>query len=265
MIDIKKAKSIFYKYLNDNKNDEQPGFLLKVDHTMYVLENAKDIASNLGLDNTSIELAQLIGLLHDIGRFYELFLFKKFESVKFDHALYGVELLFNKGLIREFISDSSYDNIIKEAIFYHNKLSLPSNLDDRCLMHCKIIRDADILDNFRVKRDVDIRESFPSVVNDISDLEDSFISDEVYDSIINKRSVDIKDRETPLDYWVCILGFVFNLSFKESLLIVKNNNYINILIDKFKYNNIDTKKKMEVIRDVINKYLEDNSGSDFFD
>ena len=74
MIDINKAKSIFYKYLNDNKNDEQPGFLLKVDHTMYVLENAKDIASNLGLDNTSIELAQLIGLLHDIGRFYEFFI-----------------------------------------------------------------------------------------------------------------------------------------------------------------------------------------------
>ena len=66
VIDIKKAKSVFYKYLNDNKNDGQPGFLLKVDHTMYVVENASDIAANLGLDNTSIDLAQLIGLLHDI-------------------------------------------------------------------------------------------------------------------------------------------------------------------------------------------------------
>lgn len=259
MIDIKKAKSVFYKYLNDNKNDEQPGFLLKVDHTMYVVENASDIAANLGLDNTSIELAQLIGLLHDIGRFYELSFFKKFESVKFDHALYGVELLFDCGLIREIMSDSSYDNIIKEAIFYHNKLSLPDNLDEKSLIHCKIIRDADILDNFRVKRDLDIKESFPSIINEISDLEDSFISDEVYNSIINKRSVDIRDRKTPLDYWVCVLGFVFNLSFKESLSIVRDSDYINILIDKFKYNNIDTKMKMNVIRDVINKYLLDSN------
>jgi len=59
-----------------------------------------------------------------------------------------------------------------------------------------------------------------------------------------------------LDYWVCVLAFIFDLNFKESYEIVKNNNYINILIDRFNYSNAITKKRMEDVRKIINDYIE---------
>ena len=45
-----------------------------------------------------------------------------------------------------------------------------------------------------------------------------------------------------------------DLYFKETLLIVKGNNYIDILIDRFNYNN--SKEKMNKIRNVLNDYIE---------
>ena len=61
-------------------------FNLKVVHTYHVAENAKEIAEKLNLDQEDIELAELIGLLHDIGRFEELKVTKELNSVKFAHA-----------------------------------------------------------------------------------------------------------------------------------------------------------------------------------
>jgi len=61
---------------------------------------------------------------------------------------------------------------------------------------------------------------------------------------------------TLLDYWVCVLAFIFDLNFKESYEIVKNNNYINILIDRFNYSDLETKNKMEDIRLIMNSFID---------
>ena len=71
---------------------------------------------------------------------------------------------------------------------------------------------------------------------------------------MKEECVDIRDRKYPLDYWVCVLAFTFDLYFKESLLIVKENNYIDILVDRLNY--IKSKDKMNEIRRVLNDYIE---------
>lgn len=43
----------------------------------------------LNLSKEDIKLAELIGLLHDIGSFEELKITNELNSVKFEHALYG--------------------------------------------------------------------------------------------------------------------------------------------------------------------------------
>ena len=149
MIDIEKAKKTFKNFLN-NYNKNELGFELKIVHTYHVVDNAKEIATKLNLSEEDIKLAELIALLHDIGRFEEITFLKKFDSVKFDHASHGVKMLFENNLIRDFIEDESYDQIIKLAIDNHSRLEIQEGLDERCLLHSKIIRDADKLDNFRL-------------------------------------------------------------------------------------------------------------------
>ena len=127
-------------------------------------------------------------------------------------------------------------------------------LDERTLLHAKIIRDADKLDNYRVKVEETIDNIFPGLVKDLSDLENSEISDKVYESIMKKECVDIKDRVYPLDYWICILAFTFDINFNETLKIIKEHDYINTLVNRFTYP--VSQDKMNQIRNVINHYID---------
>ena len=84
------------------------------------------------------------------------------------------------------------------------------------------------------------------------DQKDIFIK--VFNSVKDKECVDIKDRVYPLDYWICVLAFVFDISFPETLSIIKNKDYINILIDRFEYK--QSLGKMNEIRQIINRYID---------
>ncbi len=257
MTNIKKAKIAFKSFIEQYEDKEHVSFKLKVVHTYHVAENAREIAEKLNLDKEDIELAELIGILHDIGRFEELKITNELNSVKFNHAIHGSKMLFEQGIIKNFIEDRQYDEIIKKAIENHSKLEIEDGLDKRTLLHSKIIRDTDKLDNYRVKKEESIEAIFPTRVNEKEDMEESLLSNKVYDAVLNKRCVDIHDRITPLDFWVCILAFTFDLNFEVTYKMVKENDYINVLIDRFDYKDKETKQRMENIREIINKFVEE--------
>lgn len=258
MIDITKAKKAFKEFLERYKTDEDVlGFELKIVHTYHVVDNARLIAEKLKLSEEDIKLAELIALLHDVGRFEEITYLKQFDNATFNHAEHGVKMLFEQGLIREFIKENTYDGIIKVAIANHNRLAIEDGLDERTLLHAKIIRDADKLDNFRVKKEEKIEAIFPGRVKDKEHIETSTVSDKVYETVLKKQCVNIYDRQTAIDCWVCVLAFVYDLNFKETFEIIKENNYIDVLIDRFTYVKAKTKERMETIRGVIKEYIEE--------
>jgi len=254
MIDLQKSKIAFKNYINKYNNQDDPGFNLKIVHTYHVADNAIMIAEKLNLSEEDINLAGLIGILHDLGRFDELNNLKKFDSVGNDHAMFASKLLFEEGHIKDFIDTDKYNNIIKKAIENHNKKQIEEGLTEKELLHAKIIRDADKLDNYRVRKEEKIENTLPGIINSIEDMENSPISDNVYNAIMKEECVDIKDRKYPLDYWICILGFTFNIYFKETLEIIKNNNYISILANKVNFT--ISKEKMKKIENTINNYIE---------
>ena len=146
VIDIKKAKEEFKEYVK-NYDIENPKIALKVAHIERVSIIAKNIAESLKLSKEDIELAELIGLLHDIGRFEQVKRYNTFVDAKsINHAKLGVDILFKEGLIRKFIEDEKYDKIIEVAIVNHDKYKMPEGLDKEELLFSKIIRDADKLD-----------------------------------------------------------------------------------------------------------------------
>ena len=257
MINIKHAKEQFNKFINTYEDKETVGFDLKVKHTNRVINISKIIVKNLKLTKEEQKLAELIALLHDIGRFDEITFFKQYNSAKFDHAGQGIKILFEDNKIRDYIKEDTYDEIIKKAVKYHSLKEIPEGLNEEELLQTKIIRDADKLDNLKLRIKTKAEKCFPGNFKNKSDVENSYISDKVYKSIISRECVDVKDRETPLDLFICVLGFIYDLNFIESLEIVKENDYINKLIDKFNYNNIETKERMEEIRKILNNYIEE--------
>ena len=256
MINLRKAQESFKKYLKDY-DIEDGNIKLKIKHTYEVVNKSEYISKGLGLNQENIELAKLIALLHDIGRFEQVKQTSDFLDGKdFDHANYGIKVLFEDNLIRKFIEDNQYDNIIKKAIYNHNKYKIEENLNNAELLHSKIIRDADKLDNFRVKETEHFSNIFPSKYNPKT-INFESISPKVYNDFMSQKCIKLEDRQTQIDFWVCVIAFIFDLNFDISLKYVKENDYIDILIDRIEYKNNDTKQKMEDIRKCAKEYLEE--------
>lgn len=255
MIDFKIAEKSFKEYLNDY-NLEDGNIKLKIKHTYEVARKSEYISKGLGLDMEDIELAKIIALLHDIGRFEQVKQTNDFiDSNDFNHADYGVKVLFEDGMIRKFISIDKYDKIIKKAIYNHNKYKIEDGLKEKELLHSEIIRDADKLDNFRVKETENLENIFPSKYNPET-IEHESISLKVYNDFMNYKCIRIEDRKTQIDFWISYIAFIFDLNFDISLKYIKENNYIDILVDRIQYKNDDTKEKMEQIRKCAKTYLD---------
>lgn len=254
MIDFEKAKVAFKEYLQDY--DSKYGKIeLKIRHTYGVVKASEYITSNLLLDKEDIELAKLIALLHDIGRFEQIKQFDCFiDNKNIEHAELGNEILFEKNLIRKFIKDKQYDNIISKAILNHNKLAIENNLNERELLHAKIIRDADKLDNFRVKSE----EDFENIIDNANreNLENSMISEKIFNDFMSSKVIISQDRKTYLDFWVSFIAFIFDFNFISGLKYIKEMDYINTIVNRLDYKNEDTKKKMDQIRKHAIKYVE---------
>ena len=220
MINFKHAMCAFKKYIQDF--DSQYGKIdLKIRHTYGVVKASEYIASKLNLSSEDIELAKLIALLHDIGRFEQIRKSDSFiDNKDIDHAILGNDILFNHNLIREFIDDNQYDNIISKAILNHNRLNIEEGLNDRELLHAKIIRDADKTDNFRVKAEEDFENIIDNSNREV--LENSVISDKIYNDFMNDKVIVREDRVTYIDFWVFYIAFIFDFNYKMGLEYIEN-------------------------------------------
>ncbi len=257
MIDLQYAKERFVNYLEgyDRKDDK---IHLKEVHTFCVLNAADEICNGEGMKEEDHRLALLIALLHDIGRFEQLRQFGSFNDQLFNHADFGVKVLFEDGMIRQFIEDSQYDSVIQKAIKYHSLYSLDAvdGLTERERLHCQIIRDADKLDNFRVK-DTERVETLFDTPEETVEMEE--ISPVVLAAVRNRKSVVSGERVTHLDCWVSYLAFIFDLNFATSVRWILKQDYLNRNIDRINYKNPQTKKAMEEIREICNAYLRERA------
>ena len=254
-MDFELAEKSFQEYLK-NYDTNDGSIALKIKHTYEVVKKSEYIANGLRLDKENIELAKIIALLHDIGRFEQIKEFGEFNDKKIEHAEFGVKVLFDNGLIRKFMDENKYDNIIYKAIYNHNKYKIEENLNEKELLQCKIIRDADKLDNFRVKEKDKLENIFPKIYNEKT-INYETISEKVYEEFMQHKCIKLEDRKTIIDYWICVIAFIFDLNFDISLQYVKENNYIDILVNRIEYKNDITKQKMEDIRKCAKEYIDD--------
>ena len=251
-LDYGRAKQVFETYLNgyDRENDKVK---LKIIHTYGVVEQSRELAERMSLSEEDTSLAMIIALLHDIGRFEQLKRFDSFEPGTMDHAAYGVKVLFDEGMIRQFVTGDAWDDIIRTAIAKHSDLILDGIGDERTLLHAKLIRDADKLDNCRVKL-VDDLETFMGASAEAIGAQP--ISPKVRADALAGRCIFSPDRVTQMDYWVSYLVYFYDLNFRESLDIVGENDFVRKICGRVPYSNPETKKTMEKLQEQLIQYVQ---------
>ena len=231
---------------------EYPKMKRKLKHSYRVMENTGKIAKSLNLNEEEIEIAKIIGLLHDIGHF-ETIQIKDIlkEDRKIDHGDYGVEILQKDNYIRRFIDQDKYDNIIFKAIKNHNKFKIEEGLSEEELLYAKIIRDADKLDIF-----YEGVEMFWTKPEEIEEVNNSKLSNKVVEAFNNNILIDRKDVLTKADGILSFIGFVFDINFKYDFEVLKKEDYINRILNKFRFKDKTTLNQMNKVRRTINEYIE---------
>ena len=123
MMDREYIKRAFKSY-TDAYDSSDPKVKLKIDHTYRVADLADKIARSIGLDEEDVDLAWLLGILHDIGRFEQLSRYHTFNDRRsVDHAKLSADLL-HEGLGDIFVPKDVDYNLVEKAVRLHNVLEL---------------------------------------------------------------------------------------------------------------------------------------------
>lgn len=251
MINKEKALKTFEEYV-EKYNPEDEKIRLKKEHIQRVAKIAEEIAKSENLSDEDIDLAWLIGLLHDIGRFEQLKRFDSFiDSQTVDHAKLGIEVLTdnNNELLRKFCPDEKYHEIILTAIGNHNKFKIDNSITEiRMLTHCKIIRDADKLDILNLLR----FESFETLFKKTEIIQEP-ISKQALKDFLDGKEIIRSIMKTDMDDWVGNIGYAYDIYYPISYKILKEKNYINDIIDR------TPTEEMEKIREKINTYINEKA------
>lgn len=276
VINRKNVINAFAEYVrNYDTSDEK--IKLKIDHTYRVAGLCQRIAESLGLSEPDVDIAWLLGMLHDIGRFEQIRRFGTFNDAQsVDHAEFGADLLFREGLIRKFaegyyeecelarsgneeaeqiIKNNEHHNkdtgLLEMAIRQHNKYRVKEDLTERQRMFCDILRDADKVDIFKVNADIPME-----IIYDVTteELKNGIITKEVLESFYKKETVLKSVRRSAVDHIVGHISLLFELVYKESYRQAREQGYVYKLLD-FKSDVPEVNAEFDDMRKYVDEFL----------
>ncbi len=203
---------------------------MKMDHSERVAANCRYLAEALNLDDESTDLIELIGLLHDVGRFAQFRKYQHFDDSKSeDHAVLSVDLIAEQEFFQEM--DETDQMLLREVIAGHNEPKYTSN-DPKALQFGQILRDADKMDNWKLavsKLQRDGTFSLPSISYNLPKMPGA--SDKVLKNLLAGKTVEKKDLETLADYKLFSMSLVYDLNFKASFVWVTERQLIQKLYE----------------------------------
>lgn len=237
-------KDIFSNYVNSfDMNNED--IVIKYEHSLRVMDLSEYISRNENFTEDEINLAKLIGLLHDYGRFEQLNKYNTYNDFKsIDHGDLGCFILFDENEIKKYTNDNL--ETIYNSIKYHNKYELPS-LDDKTIKFCKLVRDADKIDILYI------------FINKIIALEeqDEEISEVVKNDFFNKKTIKLLDCKNKNDKIIVYLAFIFDINYDSSIKYIKENKMHEKLYEVIKNKEI-FKPYFDFINEYINERIDKN-------
>jgi putative nucleotidyltransferase with HDIG domain len=223
---IKDWFSGYVETFKQGKEEIQENIRLKEDHTMRVCKEILTVGRKLGLNNDELRLAEIVALLHDVGRFEQYARYGTFNDGKSEnHAELGIRVMEKEGVLDHL--DNSVKELVVKSIRYHNHVSLPENEDETCLFYARLLRDADKLDIWKIvteyyhradgKRNTGLELELPDTPG---------FSEGVGEDLKNKRSVHFKNIRNLNDFKLLQAGWVFDINYKPSLDLVRERRYL---------------------------------------
>ena len=214
-------------------------------HSLKSMDLAKIIATDMGIFNEEeIVIIELIALFHDIGNF-ENKTSNYLDAENTDMSMRSIEILFDEGLLRKITDETKYDNLIKLAIFCHNKEGLPKNIDEKTICICNIMKDVYKLEELRMVI------NYPYIDNRINE----YPSTEVYNDFKQFKLVESKMADNNADNILIVLSNLFDINYKVSYNLINEKGYIEKIIASLIFEDRKIEKFFKQIEVVLKNYL----------
>ena len=118
-------------------------------------------------------------------------------------------------------------------------------------MFAKLIRDAD-------KIDILYESVYIFYKNNEDMVNKSILSEKIYNEFMKKSSIK-KEKNVILKYIddiVCVLALIFDINYKPSFEILKKENYIFEILNRYNFDDELTKKRVKSIELITNEYID---------
>ena len=191
---------------------------MKQEHTRRTCEEILVLAGQLALDDRQKQIAEVVALFHDVGRFPQFAQYRTFNDTRsIDHSHLGVEILRREGVLDVLRREER--QWVETAIEHHGRKSLPANLTGQALLFSKLIRDVDKLDIYQVVIRLyrQYRADPGGFPWELELPDEPRYSAEVYEAVMNGRPVEYPMLHTLNDMMLCKLGWVYDMNFAASL------------------------------------------------
>ena len=236
-------------YAKDPKTQEN--IRLKEEHTLRVCKEILQLGKALNLNEDALRLAETVALFHDIGRFEQFTIYGTFnDGVSENHATLGLKVLKATNILCRLTKTEQ--NIVYNAVKYHNVRKIPGNADKISELHSKLIRDADKLDiwhvvtNYYTERH---RHRNPALELELPDTPGYSLC--FIDDILNNRVSNSHDLKTFNDMKLLQLGWIFDINFTPTFFYIRERRIIEKIITALP----DT-EDIRKIQTHLNDYLE---------
>jgi len=200
--------------------------ILKEKHSRRVSREAVELGRELGVDSEALYLIEVVGLLHDVGRFEQFVRYGTFVDAKsVNHAEFGVEILI-KGGILDRLSSIERD-IILCAILHHSRLDLPEDEKENCLFHLKLLRDADKLDIWKVMIDYySHKDEVPNGAVGLGLPDTEGFSFEILNDLQEGKTIRSSTLKNQNDFKLLQIGWLYGINFPCAVKRVLERGYI---------------------------------------
>ena len=246
----------YIKSFYSDDEEVQLGISIKEIHTGYVTTNSIELANFLNLNEHDKNLAEIIGLFHDVGRFRQYSLYKTFnDSESEDHANLGIKVIDELEFFKE-LSDSD-NEIIRFAIKNHNKKLIEPTTDEKKILFAKIIRDADKLDIYRVLQPFLAQENADKMPKFIKGKERADISPDFVENFMAGNQADYRQIRTNGDRKIVRLMWIYDINYSWTMKKIVERGYIDAIVKELP---MDEKvaKGVERLREYVKKVLAEN-------
>jgi putative nucleotidyltransferase with HDIG domain len=221
-------------------------FDLKINHTYHVVRNIQQIARQEGFDERSVQLARIIALFHDIGRFRQFRDYGTFnDAVSLNHAELSVSIIHDEGI--DLLIPADFIDLITRTILQHNLFRISETADDQVILFSKLLRDADKIDIWKLQSETDIVYALENYLP----ADHYHIPDEIYQSFMENHVVSVQYASSINDFRLLRLGWIFDMNFPATFSILLNKGYAQAILAR-----IPDSCRLQEITGVVLNYMD---------